>query len=120
MLPGQGGGTSTSAALATEKQKVGVVTIVSTLRYQNAQSAGTGMVLSSDGEVLTNNHVVDGATSIVVTVASTGKSYRADVVGTAPTKDVAVLQLRNASGLKTAKLGLLLAAPALMYLLHQH
>jgi len=106
VLPGQGGGgTSTSAALATAEQKTGIVTIVSTLRYQNAQSAGTGMVLSSDGEILTNNHVVDGATSIVVTIASTGKSYRADVVGTAPTKDVAVLQLRNVSGLKTAKLG---------------
>jgi len=104
-LPGSsGGGTSTSVTLANAKQKVGVVTIVSTLRYQNSQSAGTGMILSSDGEVLTNNHVVNGATSIVVTVASTGKSYRADVVGTAPSKDVAVIQLRNASGLKTAKL----------------
>jgi S1-C subfamily serine protease len=80
------------------------VTIVSTLKYQNSQSAGTGMVLTGNGEVLTNNHVVNGATSIVVTVASTGKSYRADVVGTAPSRDVAVLQLRNASGLKTAKL----------------
>ena len=104
-LPGStGGGTSTSVTLANAKQKVGVVTIVSTLRYQNSQSAGTGMILSSDGEVLTNNHVINGATSIVVTVASTGKSYRADVVGTAPSKDVAVIQLRNASGLKTAKL----------------
>lgn len=103
-LPGSSGGTSTSVTLANDKQKVGVVTIVSTLRYQNSQSAGTGMVLTSNGEVLTNNHVVNGATSIVVTIASTGKSYRADVVGTAPTKDVAVLQLRNASGLKTAKL----------------
>ena len=103
-LPSNGGGTSTSVTLANAKQKVGVVTIVSTLRYQNSQSAGTGMILTSNGEVLTNNHVINGATSIVVTVASTGKSYRADVVGTAPTKDVAVLQLRNASGLKTAKL----------------
>src|SRR4051794_14373339 len=102
---GNGGGTSTSVTLANAKQKVGVVTIVSTLRYQNSQSAGTGMILTSDGEVLTNNHVVNGATSIVVTVASTGKSYRADVVGTAPTEDVAVLQLRDASGLKTANLG---------------
>jgi S1-C subfamily serine protease len=96
------GGSSTSASLATAKQKVGVVTIVSTLQYQNAQSAGTGMVLTSNGEVLTNNHVVNGATSIVVTVASSGKSYRANVVGTDPTEDVAVLQLSNASGLKTA------------------
>jgi S1-C subfamily serine protease len=55
--------------------------------------------------VLTNNHVVDGATSISVTVPSTGKSYTATVVGTDPTDDVAVIQLQNASGLQTAKLG---------------
>ncbi len=102
---GSGGTSASSIALATTKQKVGVVTIVSTLGYQNAQGAGTGMVLSSDGEILTNNHVVNGATSITVTVVSTGKSYRADVVGTDPTDDVAVVQLRNASGLKKAKLG---------------
>jgi S1-C subfamily serine protease len=111
VLPGSGGsgtsggGTSTSVTLANGKQKTGIVTIVSTLQYQNAQSAGTGMILTSNGEVLTNNHVVNGATSIVVTVASTGKSYRADVVGTAPSEDVAVLQLRNASGLQQANLG---------------
>ena len=79
--------------------------IVSVLAYQRAESAGTGMILTSNGEILTNNHVVNGATSITVTVASTGKSYRADVVGTDPTDDVAVIQLRNASGLTTAKVG---------------
>lgn len=109
ILPGGPGsasrnGMSTSASVATKKQQVGIVTIVSVLSYQSAESAGTGMVLNSDGEVLTNNHVINGATSITVTVESTGRSYRADVVGTAPTKDVAVLQLRNASGLATAKI----------------
>jgi S1-C subfamily serine protease len=98
-------GTSTSVALATAAQQKGIVTVVSVLKYQNAESAGTGMVLTSDGEILTNNHVIDGATSITVTIASTGKSYRADVVGTDPSDDVAVLQLRNASGLTTAKVG---------------
>jgi S1-C subfamily serine protease len=98
-------GTSTSASLATAAQQKGIVTIVSVLAYQRAESAGTGMILTSDGEILTNNHVVNGATSITVTVASTGKSYRADVVGTDPSDDVAVLQLRNASGLTTAKVG---------------
>jgi S1-C subfamily serine protease len=62
------------------------------------------MVLTSDGEILTNNHVVDGATSIRVTISSTGATYTATVVGTDPTDDVAVLQLSHASGLKTAKL----------------
>ncbi|MFN2561587.1 MAG: S1C family serine protease [Jatrophihabitans sp.] len=110
--PGSGGlnpngrpGTSTSASLATAEQQKGIVTIVSVLAYQRAESAGTGMVLTSNGEILTNNHVVNGATSITVTVASTGKSYRADVVGTDPSDDVALLQLRNAPGLTTAKVG---------------
>jgi S1-C subfamily serine protease len=98
-------GTSASVSLATAEQEKGIVTIVSVLKYQNAESAGTGMILTSDGEVLTNNHVIDGATSITVTVASTGKSYRADVVGTDPSDDVAVLQLRDASGLQTAHVG---------------
>lgn len=95
-------GQAKTSGVASDAQQTGIVTIVSTLKYQNAQSAGTGMILTSDGEVLTNNHVIRGATSIVVTVESTGKSYRAGVVGTAPASDVAVLQLRNASGLKTA------------------
>ncbi|WP_375501034.1 trypsin-like peptidase domain-containing protein [uncultured Jatrophihabitans sp.] len=103
-LPNGGSSAGGSNPVATATQQIGIVTIVSTLRYQNAESAGTGMILSSDGEVLTNNHVVNGATAITVTVESTGKSYRADVVGTAPTKDVAVLKLRNASGLQTAEL----------------
>jgi S1-C subfamily serine protease len=96
---------STSVSLATAAQQKGIVTVVSVLKYQNAESAGTGMILTSDGEVLTNNHVIDGATSITVTVASTGKSYRADVVGTDPSDDVAVLQLRDVSGLATANIG---------------
>jgi S1-C subfamily serine protease len=101
---GSGGGT-TSASVATPAEAKGVVTVVSVLKYQNAESAGTGMVLTADGEVLTNNHVIDGATSVTVTLAATGKSYRADVVGTDPSSDVAVLQLRNASGLPTANVG---------------
>jgi S1-C subfamily serine protease len=100
-----GSGTSTSVGIATSAQEQGVVTVVSVLKYQNAESAGTGMILTSNGEVLTNNHVVNGATSITVTVAASGKSYQASVVGTDPTQDVAVLQLRNASGLTTANLG---------------
>lgn len=94
-------GTTTTASAA---QQVGVVEIDTELGYQNASGAGTGMVLTSDGEVLTNNHVVQGATRISVTIASTGATYTATVVGTDPTDDVAVLKLSHASGLRTAKL----------------
>src|SRR5215468_1779361 len=77
------GGSSSggSGTTATTAQQVGVVDVNTVLKYQGAQAAGTGMILSSDGEVLTNNHVVDGATSISVTVVSTGKTYAATVVG---------------------------------------
>jgi S1-C subfamily serine protease len=95
-------GVTTAAVPATKTQSVGVVLIDTVLKYQGAEAAGTGLILTSNGEILTNNHVVDGATSITVTVASTGKSYTASVVGTDPTKDVAVLQLSGASGLSTA------------------
>ena len=88
---------------ATAAQQVGVVDIVTELKYQGGEAAGTGMILTSNGEVLTNNHVVNGATSIKVTVVSTGATYNATVVGTDPTEDVAVVQLQNASGLQTAK-----------------
>ncbi|BDZ50412.1 hypothetical protein GCM10025867_26530 [Frondihabitans sucicola] len=93
-----------TAATATEKQ--GLVTIVSTLDYdESSKSAGTGMIMTSNGEILTNNHVVQGATSIQVTVVSTGKTYTADVVGTDSTHDVAVLKLQGASGLTPVSFG---------------
>lgn len=83
----------------------GVVVIDSQLGYQNAEAAGTGMVLSPAGEILTNNHVIDGATYITVTVSSTQQRYVAHVVGTDASQDVAVLQLVGASGLATIPLG---------------
>ena len=106
---GNGDGTSgnaqpASTGTATAAQEVGVVDINTVLQYQRAQAAGTGMILTSNGEVLTNNHVDDGATKITVTVVSTGATYAATVVGTDPTDDVAVLQLQHASGLKTVSI----------------
>jgi S1-C subfamily serine protease len=83
----------------------GLVDVVSTLGYQQATSAGTGLVLTSSGEVLTNNHVIEGATSITVTDIGNGRSYRASVVGYNQSHDIAVLQLQGASGLKTVTVG---------------
>jgi S1-C subfamily serine protease len=84
---------------------VGVVNVNTVLGYQQAEGAGTGIVLSSNGEILTNNHVIDGATKITVTVVATGKSYNASVVGTDRTDDIAVLRLDGVSGLAIARLG---------------
>lgn len=82
-----------------------VVDVNTVLGYQNAQAAGTGIVLTSTGEVLTNNHVIEGATQIRVTDVGNGRTYNATVVGTDASDDVAVLQLSDASGLATASLG---------------
>jgi S1-C subfamily serine protease len=103
---GTGTGTTQSpATAATAADKKGVVTINTVLNYdESSQAAGTGMVLTSDGTILTNNHVIQGATSITVTDETTGKEYKADVVGADATNDVAVLKLENASGLSTVTL----------------
>ena len=106
--PGQAyGGTTTTGTTrdATDAEEAGVVNIDTVLDYGQGAAAGTGIVLSADGEILTNNHVVSGATSIRVTIVGTGAAYTATVVGTDATDDVAVLQLANASGLTTATLG---------------
>jgi S1-C subfamily serine protease len=80
-----------------------VVLVDTELSYEGAAGAGTGIVLTSDGEVLTNYHVVEGATAIRVTVASTGRAYTASVVGHSATSDVALLRLEDASGLTAAR-----------------
>jgi S1-C subfamily serine protease len=100
---------ATAATTLTTQQiaaKVGpgLVDVVTTVGYQGGKAAGTGMVLTSTGEVLTNNHVIDGATSIKATDVGNGRTYTAKVVGYDKTHDVAVLQLQNASGLQTVTL----------------
>jgi len=81
------------------------VDINSTFGDQSAAGAGTGIVLTSTGEVITNNHVINGATTISVTDIGNGQTYKAKVVGYDSTHDIAVLQLAGASGLKTATIG---------------
>jgi S1-C subfamily serine protease len=82
-----------------------LVDVTTTLGYQNAKAAGTGIVLTPNGEILTNHHVVAGATSVSVTDVGNGHTYSGSVVGYDATDDIAVVQLANASGLKTAKIG---------------
>ena len=83
----------------------GLVDINTTLGLQGAAAAGTGQVLTSNGLVLTNNHVIDGATSIRVTDIGNGQTYTAKVVGYDQHKDIAVIQLQGASGLQTVNMG---------------
>ena len=94
----------TTAQVAAQTNP-GLVDVVSTLGLQQAASAGTGLVLTPSGVILTNNHVIKGATSIRVTDIGNGHTYAARVVGYDQSKDIAVLQLVGASGLQTVALG---------------
>jgi putative serine protease PepD len=70
-----------------------------------AQGAGTGMVLTPDGEVLTNAHVVAGATSIKVTLSGESQERDATLVAADTAHDVALLKIKDAGGLPTVSLG---------------
>ncbi len=94
-----------SASQIASRVDPGLVDVKSTLGYQGATSLGTGIVLTSNGEILTNNHVINGATSVSVTDIGNGKTYKATVVGYDESHDIAVLQLAGASGLTTATTG---------------
>ena len=97
--------TALSTAQIATKTDPGLVDIVSTLGDENAEAAGTGQVVTSSGEVLTNDHVITGATSIKATDVGNGRTYTATVVGYDQTDDVAVIQLQGASGLATVSFG---------------
>jgi S1-C subfamily serine protease len=76
------------------------------LRRFPTSGAGTGMIISADGEVLTNKHVVpDGTQSIKVTLDGERDARDADVVGRSNATDVALVKIRNAKNLPTVKLG---------------
>jgi S1-C subfamily serine protease len=83
----------------------GIVDITSSLTYQGGTAAATGMVISKNGLVLTNNHVIEGTTGLTARIVATGQRYTAKFLGYNKSDDVAVIQLENASGLKTVPLG---------------
>jgi S1-C subfamily serine protease len=70
-----------------------------------AYTAGTGMIVTSDGFIVTNNHVVESATRITVTIAHHAKRLRATFVGADPADDVAVIKVQDLSDLPTVKFG---------------
>src|SRR3954451_9555323 len=87
------------------RPNVGIVDIYTTLGYEDGLAAGTGMIISRSGEVLTNNHVINGATKFKVVDVTTRRGYTATVAGYSVSRDIAVLQLAHASALRTVKRG---------------
>jgi S1-C subfamily serine protease len=108
LLAAAGLAVGVDAALAHTSRttvQTGVVVVNTNLAYQHGSAAGSGIVLTPSGEVLTNNHVIRGATTIKVVVPQTQKTYAARVLGYNVNADVALLQLQHASGLATATIG---------------
>jgi S1-C subfamily serine protease len=104
-VPGNG---SLHASAVAAKVDPGVVDIDALIAYSGGTSSeGTGIVISRDGLVLTNNHVINGSNQIHVrpAVASGGQDYPATVVGYDATQDVALLKISNAAGLRPVLVG---------------
>lgn len=95
--PGSGGNLNTAAIAAkVGPALVDIITVVG-----SGQAAGTGQIISSNGEILTNNHVVDRSTSIQVNIAGQTKTYPAQVIGVDQSADIAVIQVDGVSGWPT-------------------
>ena len=77
-----------------------VVTIDSV--SSNSESVGTGIIVTTDGEILTNNHVVEGATEVRVRLNGQTSPITAKVLATDPGNDMALIKLNNATGLTAA------------------
>jgi S1-C subfamily serine protease len=101
-----GGAPNAPADVAEIAAKVdpAIVDVDVQFSYQNAEGAGTGIVLRPNGLVLTNNHVIDESTRVSVTDIGNGRTYEATVLGYDSTHDVALLKLQGASGLPFAKI----------------
>ncbi|MFD0270150.1 S1C family serine protease [Streptomyces sp. NPDC127106] len=95
---------SNSGTVAGVAEQVSPSVVRIDTRTGLGQGTGSGFVLTADGEIATNNHVISGATEIQVTL-SDGRRFPARTVGTDPDKDLALIKLQGASGLKPARLG---------------
>ncbi len=105
--PGGSGGSASSGtfdANAIAGKVIPAIVNITTTTTQG-RAAGTGMVISASGEVLTNNHVIADSTDIKVDIGGTGDTHPAHVVGYNVADDVALLQIEGVSNLQTIKVG---------------
>ena len=100
-------GASLDVAQIVDKVEPAVVSIEASSNQGafSSTSAGSGIILTSDGEVLTNAHVVDGASSIKVTLGGESRARTATLVGIDTSTDLALLKITGASNLPTVTIG---------------
>lgn len=86
----------------TRKVSPAVVDVNTVIQTANgsAEAAGTGLIITSSGDILTNNHVVEGSVTVRVTIQGRTGTYPATILGVDPTDDLAVIHV-NLSGLPT-------------------
>lgn len=95
---------NTTGTVAGVAQAVSPSIVEISATSTSGESTGSGVIITSGGEIVTNNHVIAGADQVKVRT-SDGKTYTASVVGTDPDKDLALIKVQGASGLKPASLG---------------
>lgn len=100
----QGSPTAAKGTTARVAQDVSPSVVEIKANTGSGQSTGSGVVITKDGEIVTNNHVVSGAKTAKVTFDG-GKSATADVVGTDSDRDLALIKVRGADDLRPAALG---------------
>jgi S1-C subfamily serine protease len=102
-----GSGTVTGPGLSAKEVLARVEPAVVTvqLRTSGGLGTGTGIILTTDGEVLTNNHVVEGRGQLSITLVTETKARNATLIGNDPANDLALLKITNPPALPTAVLG---------------
>jgi S1-C subfamily serine protease len=101
------GSSSINASAIASQIDPSVVDVVNTLAGGSGLAEGTGIIINSSGDILTNNHVIDGSQSVTVQIDGTGPQLAATVLGYDPTDDVALVKINDITGLslKVAPLG---------------
>ena len=103
--PASGAAATTSGTIAAAAAKAAPSTVDIQVNLAQGSGEGSGVILTADGMVLTNNHVVAGAQGTITVTLADGSEHPATVVGTSPSYDLAVIKIQGVSGLTPATLG---------------
>ncbi len=103
--PSAGTAAAAPGSIAAAAAKAMPSTVDIQVNLAQGSGEGSGVILTADGDVLTNNHVVAGSTGPITVTLADGSEHAATVVGTSPSYDLAVIKIQGVSGLTPATLG---------------